>query len=386
MWATPAQMKKGRPGIVLSALARPPLTSVRRGGAAARDEHAGPADRQLAALGARARQYDGRGRGRAGAGEGRPARRRGPQRRARARRLRGRRARGRVRPSSRCGRPRSPPRTARRMDDGSNPGSSSSAGSPVSAAPSWPSPAASTPRWSRRSPPARSAGALAVTAVSPALAERRARRGARVAAAVGIAHETITPTSSARGLPPQRSRSLLPLQDRALRRARRPRPERGYAALLSGANADDRRRLASGPAARRRSTASCTRYWRPARPSRRCGRSPASSASRARRKPQARASPRASPTARVSTRQRSRRSIAPSAPSGSSATASFACATTATSARLELPQGDLERALDRSVDAPICEAIRSAATPERTSTPSRSAPAGSTRPDQSARR
>ena len=143
---------------------------------------------------------------------------------------------------------------------------------PARAARSSPSPAAWTRRSSPRSRPARSAPrALAVTAVSPAVAHGRARRrAARGARAIGIAHETIATDELAReGYRAQRPRPLLLLQDRALRRARRARrPPRLRARCCPGANADDAGRLAPRPAggrrARRRATRCSTRA--PARP------------------------------------------------------------------------------------------------------------------------
>ena len=95
--------------------------------------------------------------------------------------------------------------------------------------------------------------ALAVTAVSPALATASSTARARVAAAIGIAHETITTDELARdGYRRERPRPLLPLQVRALRRARRARRRRGYARAALGRQRRRRRRLAARPARRRR--------------------------------------------------------------------------------------------------------------------------------------
>ena len=98
VWTTPAQMKRGRPGFVLSALARPADERAVADGDAARDEHARRARSRASTaieLERESRTVEvGR---RAGAREGRPARRPRRQPRARARRLRARRARSAAR-------------------------------------------------------------------------------------------------------------------------------------------------------------------------------------------------------------------------------------------------------------------------------------------------
>ena len=100
--------------------------------------------------------------------------------------------------------------------------------------------------------------ALAITAVSPALATGELVGARDVARTIGIAHRDDHDRRDApRGLPRERPRPLLPLQDRAYDALEGGRGERGFAAVLSGANADD---LGDWrPAWRRRaSTASCT--------------------------------------------------------------------------------------------------------------------------------
>ena len=84
--------------------------------------------------------------------------------------------------------------------------------------------------------------ALAITAVSPALADGRARRRARGGARrrASRTRRSRTDELASEDYRAQRPLPLLPLQDRAVRRARGGSPrERGYAAVLSGANADD---------------------------------------------------------------------------------------------------------------------------------------------------
>jgi len=82
--------------------------------------------------------------------------------------------------------------------------------------------------------------AVAVTAVSPALATGELSGAARVAAAVGIAHETITTEELARAAyrangPDRCYHCKTELYDALAALA----AARGYAAVLSGANADD---------------------------------------------------------------------------------------------------------------------------------------------------
>ena len=98
--------------------------------------------------------------------------------------------------------------------------------------------------------------ALAVTAVSPALATGELDGARGVAAAVGIApRDDHDRRARARGLPAQRSRPLLPLQDRALRPARGARGAGGVRGPALGRQRRRSRRLAAGPAGRAPSTA-----------------------------------------------------------------------------------------------------------------------------------
>ena len=69
--------------------------------------------------------------------------------------------------------------------------------------------------------------------------DRGARRSTSVAAAIGIAHERSRPPSSSARATVERPRSLLPLQDELYDRLAALAEARGYAAVLSGANADD---------------------------------------------------------------------------------------------------------------------------------------------------
>ena len=95
VWATPVQMKKGRPGIVLVGARATGRRASRGRGDAARDEHARRSDLAASALGARPRRHTVEVAGEPVRVKVGLARRRGRQRRARARRLRGgRRAHG----------------------------------------------------------------------------------------------------------------------------------------------------------------------------------------------------------------------------------------------------------------------------------------------------
>ena len=221
------------------------------------------------------------------------------------------------------------------------------------------------------------ARALAVTAVSPAVAAGELDGARRVAAAVGIAHETIATDELARdGYRAQRPRPLLLLQDRALRRARRARRRRGYRALLSGANADD-----AGD-------------WRPGlraaaehgvrHPLLEAGAGKAAVRALARgsgcRAPTSRPRPawrRASPTGPRSTPRRSPASTAPSGPCARSASPCCASATTASSGGSRSPPRTSTGRSRASRRSPPPSAPP--ATPTRSSTASRSAPAASTR-------
>ena len=81
--------------------------------------------------------------------------------------------------------------------------------------------------------------ALAVTAVSPALATGELEGASAVARAVGIAHETTRRTSSRAPATGATTATAATTEVRAVRRAGRGRQARGFAAVLSGANADD---------------------------------------------------------------------------------------------------------------------------------------------------
>ncbi len=210
---------------------------------------------------------------------------------------------------------------------------------------------------------ARSLGerALAVTAVSPALAtgELDGRVGGRPRGR-HRARDDHDGRARARRLPGQRPRPLLPLQVRAVRRARRRR--RG-ARLRGGAVGRERRRhgrLAARPGGGARSTASCTRCSRPARRRPTCARWPVRWACRAPTRWRARAWPRASPTARRSTRTRSGGSTRPSRRCAPSATACCACATTATSASWSSPPTSSTARSQPEQREAIADAIRGA--------------------------
>ena len=195
VWTTPVQMKKGRPGVVLSALARP-------------DDARAVAEaivRETTALGVRMSRHRAararaalprrHGRRRQRARQARPARRRGRQPRARARRLRARRRRARAAGQERLG------RGARRRGGAARERarSASRAACASSAASSSRSRAASTPRSSPRSPSARWATARSPSPPSPPRSRPASSTGARsVAEAVGIAHEIITTDELAR--------------------------------------------------------------------------------------------------------------------------------------------------------------------------------------------
>jgi uncharacterized protein len=82
--------------------------------------------------------------------------------------------------------------------------------------------------------------ALAVTAVSPALATGELEAAGRVAAAVGIAHETIITNELARPDYARNDRSrCYYCKSELYERLSRLAASRGYAVLVSGANADD---------------------------------------------------------------------------------------------------------------------------------------------------
>lgn len=82
--------------------------------------------------------------------------------------------------------------------------------------------------------------ALAVTAVSPALAEGELDGARRVAAAVGIAHQTVTTAELARPAYRRNGRDrCYHCKTELYEVLSAVAAERGYAALLSGANADD---------------------------------------------------------------------------------------------------------------------------------------------------
>jgi uncharacterized protein len=202
--------------------------------------------------------------------------------------------------------------------------------------------------------------ALAVTAVSPALAEGELDGARGVAAAVGIAHETITTDELRREGYRRNDRDRCyhcksELYDTLAALAR----ARGYAALLSGANADDRG------------------DWRPGlraadehgvvHPLLEAGATKSQVRSLARRLAVPSAEKAASPC------------LASRIPYGTPVDpATLAQIDRAERAvrrlgygqlrvrhhgdlgRLELPEGDLERALEPEVSAQICEAIRSA--------------------------
>jgi uncharacterized protein len=82
--------------------------------------------------------------------------------------------------------------------------------------------------------------ALAVTAVSPALATGELKGAGRVAAAVGIAHETITTGELDRADYARNDRfRCYYCKSELYEQLSRLAADRGYATLLSGANADD---------------------------------------------------------------------------------------------------------------------------------------------------
>ena len=104
--------------------------------------------------------------------------------------------------------------------------------------------------------------ALAVTAVSPALATGELDGARAVAAAIGIAHETITrPSSHREGYRANERDRCYHCKSELYDALDGLAPARGYAAVLSGANADDvgdwRPGLSAAP-----STASSTRCSR----------------------------------------------------------------------------------------------------------------------------
>ena len=286
VWTVPVQMKKGRPGIVLSALARP--ADERAVAAAILEETSALGVRVAhgsAATSSSARSGRSAVDGEHDPREDRPPRRPRRQRRARARRLRRRSPGGTGRSvksvwAAALARPRQerdePNRRARAADRLARTARSS------------PSRAASTPRSSPRSPRGRSAAGR-----SPSPRSRpRSPTGELDGRAIGRrgrrhrARDDLDRRAGARGLPSERPRPLLPLQDRALRAARgaraaprlrgralrrqrrrrgrlAPRPARGRRARRRPPAARGRRRQGRGARARRASSASRAPASRP---------------------------------------------------------------------------------------------------------------------------
>ncbi len=237
VWVTPTQMKKGRPGFVLSALARPDEEQAVAEAMLRETSTLGVRVAHRQALGAGAPLAHGRGGGAAGAREDRQPERARAEPGARARRLRAPWRRRRAAPHRRSGTRPWPPRRRNSSDD---PGARGSDPRPglrdrrllrwrgllarrgTRRACAWasarsPSPP-SRPRWRRASSTARG----------------------RWPSTVGIAHETISTDELARDgyRRNDRFRCFLcktELYDTLAAIAR----ERGYAAVLSGANADD---------------------------------------------------------------------------------------------------------------------------------------------------
>ena len=229
---------------------------------------------------------------------------------------------------------------------------------------------------------ARSLGsrALAVTAVSPALAGGELDGAGHVARAVGIAHETITTDELRREGYRRNDRDRCYHCKTELYEALSSLAhERGYAALLSGANADD---LGDWrPGLRAAAEHGVVHPLLEAGATKAAGQRPLHRASqyRAQRRPRPPASRRASRTARRSTRSRLRRSTAPSRRCASSATRSCVCGITASSESWSFRKATSSaRSIRRSAKG---SARRSAqqAMPARPSTGCHSAPAGSTR-------
>ena len=166
------------------------------------------------------------------------ARRPGRERRARARRLRGRRRRDRQTGKVRLGRsPRG------RHHSPGRPGCPHSLSSRPDRQPrrarSSRSPAASTPLWSRRPPPACWVSGPRVTAVSPALATGELDGAARSPRAVGIAHARSRPTSwLAKAIDANGADRCYHCKSELYDRSN-ARRRRGFAAAFSGANVDD---------------------------------------------------------------------------------------------------------------------------------------------------
>ena len=170
--------------------------------------------------------------------------------------------------------------------------------------------------------------ALAVTAVSPAVATGELDGAQRVAEHIGIAHEIVTHRRARaprlpRQRPPTAATSASPSSTTCSPRWL----PRGFNALLSGANEDDQGDWRPGlkAAAEHGVVHPLQRRHEGRGPRAR----PRASSSRAPRSPPARAWRAGSPTAPPSTRTRSRRSTAPSAPSKRSASRSCGSATTA---------------------------------------------------------